>query len=90
MNVQHKDDKFFVVIEGNEAYLLYNVDGNEMDIYHTFTPPELRGRGIAEQLALAAFDYARKNNLKVIPSCSYIKDTFLKRHAEFNDIVLNA
>ncbi len=87
MHIQHEDDKFFVVIDGIRAELIYNVYEDKMDIFHVFTPPELRGRGIAEQLALAAFERAREQKLKVIPNCSYIKDTFLSKHPEFKDIV---
>lgn len=82
MDIRHTEDKFFVTIDGKEAFLLYRISGNAMDIYDTFTPSELRGRGIAEQLALAAFKYAKENNLRIIPTCPYISDTFLKRHPE--------
>jgi len=87
MDVQHSSGKFFVAIDGKEAFLLYRITGNAMDVYDTFTPPELRGRGLAEQLALAAFDYAKENNMRVIPSCSYISETFLKKHQELHDAV---
>lgn len=87
MDIQHSNGKFFLVIEGKEAFLLYRISENEINIYDTFTPLELRGRGIAEQLALAAFDYAKENNLNVLLSCPYISDTFLKKHPELNAIV---
>ena len=74
-------------MDGKLCELIYDIDGDKMDIYHLFTPPELRGRGIAEQLSLAAFRYAKEHELKVIPNCSYIKETFLKEHNEFNDII---
>ena len=87
MEIEHVDDKFCITIDGMKCELIYNVYENKMDIYHLFTPPELRGRGIAEQLSLAAFRYAKEHELKVIPNCTYIKETFLKEHNEFNDIV---
>ena len=31
--------------------------------------------------------YAREHNMKVIPSCSYISDTFLPDNKEFYDCV---
>eukprot|EP00960_Hanusia_phi_P025944 745983-Hanusia_phi.AAC.1 len=54
-----------------------------MDMQHTFTPPALRGRGIAEELCVAAFQFCSSRAIKVIPSCSYIRDTFLGRRKEF-------
>ncbi len=86
MNVLHENGRFFIDIDGKQAELLYREENGKIDVYHTFTPPELRGRGIAEQLALAAFEFAQKQNMKIIPSCPYIKDTFLKKHAEFRNI----
>lgn len=87
MDVQHTDGKFFAVVEGEEAILLYRINGNKMDIYDTFTPHELRGRGIAEQLAIAAFNYAKEHSMRIVPTCPYIGETFLKRHQEFNAMV---
>ncbi|MBI4163115.1 MAG: N-acetyltransferase [Candidatus Aenigmarchaeota archaeon] len=58
-----------------------------MDLYHTFTPKELRGRGLAEKLTKAAFEFAEKNKMKIRPSCSYVADVFLKKHPEWADMV---
>ena len=33
-----------------------------------------------------AFEYARKNNYKIIPSCSYILVKFRRRPDEFADV----
>ena len=87
MEVQHfstiKDGRFFVEINTDkhkilQAELHYIKQGNVMDIHHTFVPEELRGKGLAEKLAKSAFDYAKKYNMKIKPTCSYIEDTFLK------------
>lgn len=87
MDIRHVKRKFFVIVEGKEALLNYRLDGNSMDIYHVSTPAELRGRGIAKELALAAFEFARKNKFVVIPNCPYIRNEFLRGHKEFLDIV---
>ncbi|MFA4820102.1 MAG: GNAT family N-acetyltransferase [Candidatus Aenigmatarchaeota archaeon] len=84
--IQHKDGEFFLVIKGKKAILDYTLKGKEMDIFHTFTDPELRGQGLADQLCQAAFEYAKKNGLKIIPTCPYVKDTFLKKHTEWDNI----
>ena len=54
-----------------------------MDILHVFVPEALRGLKIAEDLAREAFSIAESQNWGVKPSCSYIRDTFLKRLPEF-------
>ena len=86
MEVQHKEGEFFIVVDGKKALLDYTVSGKKMDIFHTFTDPELRGQGLAEKLCIAAFEHAKSNGLKIIPTCPYVKDTFLLKHPEWNDI----
>ena len=66
---------------GVRPHLDYRIDhsSNSIDIIHTFTPRELRGRGIAYALCNRAFLFAKKNKWEVIPSCTYVRDTYLKR-----------
>ncbi|HLC67583.1 MAG TPA: GNAT family N-acetyltransferase [archaeon] len=85
MQIQHKEGRFFIEINGKHAILDYALEGKEMDIFHTFTDEELRGRGLAEKLALAAFDHAKKNGLRVKPTCDYIQE-FVKKHPEYVNI----
>lgn len=42
------------------------------DMVHTFVPPEMRGGGIAQVLAHAAFDHVVENDSKMKLSCSYL------------------
>lgn len=82
MGIEHEDGKFYIVTEGGEAELLYKMNEKTMRIYHTFVPESERGKGIAEKLALAAFEFAEENKLKVKPDCEYIV-RFLEKHSEF-------
>ena len=79
--------RFCVKLKGYEACLMYREAGGELDLYHTYVPEVFRGRGIAEQLCKAGFEYAKANHLKVIPSCSYISEAYLKRHPEYEPLV---
>ncbi len=79
--------RFRVEMEGYEAVLMYRQQGAEIDLYHTYVPEVFRGRGMAERLCKAAFEYAKQQRLTVIPSCSYISDYYLKRHPEYEPIV---
>ena len=59
--------------DGREATLEYRVEGNGvLDYYHTFVPPEARGRGIASRLVSFALDDARAHGLRVRPSCPFV------------------
>ncbi len=88
LNVVHDQpgSRFCVKLEGFEACLMYRRNGNEIDLYHTYVPEVFRGRGIAEQLCKAAFEYAKAQKLSVIPSCSYISGPYLKRHPEYQSL----
>lgn len=78
--------RFCVKLEGYEACLMYRRRGTELDLYHTYVPDVFRGRGIAEQLCAAAFEYAKAHGLTVIPSCSYVSGAYLKRHSEYEPL----
>lgn len=74
MDIKHDEGKhqFYAEVDGGQAVLDYEQNGKTLNFYHTFVPPELRGKGLAEQVTKAAFDYAEKNGFKVIPSCPYV------------------
>jgi len=82
-----KEDKRFVInLEGNEVYVEYTMAGNEINLYHTFTDPALRGKGLAAQVVRAALEFAKKNNLKVIPTCSYVQ-AFIAKNENYKELV---
>ncbi|CAM6002501.1 unnamed protein product [Sphagnum balticum] len=60
------------------AHLDYSVTDSVMDIYETFVPTAARQRGIAAKLCDSAFQYAKDHSLRVIPSCSYVSEQYLK------------
>lgn len=75
--------RFVTTVEGEEAFLKYRRSGTVVDFFHTFVPEQHRGRGLAEQVCRAAFEYAKAEGLTVIPSCPYISGAYLKRHPEY-------
>lgn len=87
MEVIHNKNKsrFVIRIDGEESFVEYSLYDKVMNLYHTYTPPRLRGKGLAEKVVRAAIEYAKENNLKVIPSCSYVA-LFLKRHPEYSEL----
>ncbi len=73
-------------VDGHLAVAEYRLDGDRMIFTHTFVPPELRGRGIAEKLVRPALEHARAEHRRVVPACSYVA-TFIERHPEFRSLV---
>lgn len=74
--------QFETTVDGHRAYLAYmDLGKRTLDIYRTFVPNELRGRGIAAALAQQALDYAEQEGYTVIPSCSYV-ERYLQRNGQ--------
>ncbi|ODQ53299.1 hypothetical protein SAICODRAFT_7445 [Saitoella complicata NRRL Y-17804] len=46
---------------------------------HTYTPPSLRGRGLASILTKAAMEYAASAGWRVRPDCEYVREWAGKR-----------
>lgn len=67
------------------ALLAYIPRGRQLDLVHTEVPPPWERRGIAELLVRAALDYAREQELTIIPSCPYVQ-AFLRRHPEYGPL----
>jgi uncharacterized protein len=90
MNIEIKnnteEDKFTSTIDGYEAYLEYSQSGDRITFEKVFTPVEIRGKGIAAKLVEYAFEYAKKNDLKVYPHCSYII-SYLSRTDKYKDLL---
>jgi predicted GNAT family acetyltransferase len=68
------------------ALLQYQRRGANMVILHTEVPEALEGVGIASRLAHAALDYARENNLGVVPLCPFAA-SYIRRHREYLNLV---
>jgi uncharacterized protein len=53
---------------------------------HTEVDQKAEGRGLAKQLLVTMVQYARDNDLKVIPDCPYVRAQFERRPDEYADI----
>ena len=88
IKVEHdtKNQKFYAVIDGKEAYLQYIViNTNTINMIKTYVPIELRGQGIAGKIVEEGLKYAKLNFYNVIPSCSYV-DAYIMKHDEYKSI----
>lgn len=86
--VQHNAaaHRYEIVAAGATALAEYRDEDGRRVFHHTFVPPALRGRGLAEKLVRHALSDARARNLRVVPACSYVA-TFIERNPEFKLIV---
>lgn len=77
--------RFEMTVDGHLSVAEYHLRDGRMVFTHTFVPPELRGRGIAERLVLAGFRHAREHGYRIVPQCSYVA-VLLARRPEFQDL----
>lgn len=82
--------KFIMIVEDKISLLSYSIsdDGRTVDYQHTFVPPELRGRHIAQAIVRFALEFAKNNNYRVVPSCPFVKK-FIQDHPEYNDLIVS-
>lgn len=79
MEIRHiVNEGFFIFGENGDelAKLTYRKEGERLFFESTVVSPELRGQGIAGKLFEAGVKYARENNYKIVPVCSYIVKKF--------------
>ena len=55
---------------------------------HTYVNRSLRGRGIGKILVDKVVEYARQNNLKIIPTCPFAKD-IMEMSEAYADVLLS-
>ena len=87
IEIDEQDNKFFTKVEDRECHLCYEIlpDG-VIKFTSTYVPHSIRTKGIAWELAEFAFEYARKNNLKVIPRCGYIR-RFVNKNPHLKELL---
>jgi uncharacterized protein len=76
VNVEHRESesRFVVRFSDGDAELEYaRVGPRLIDLRHTYVPKSARGHGVAEALAQAAFEYAREQGLRAVPTCPFVR-----------------
>lgn len=69
---------------GEMAYTWAGADKFIID--HTTVSPEFEGKGIGKKLVMEAVDFARQNNVKIIPLCTFAKSV-MERSEEMKDVM---
>jgi uncharacterized protein len=88
-HIEHGSKGAFIIKMNNErlAEMTYSKAGDKLIIIdHTDVSDALRGKGAGKQLVHAAVEYARANQIKIIPLCPFAKAVFDKT-PEFNDVL---
>lgn len=90
INVENNAAKhrFEAQVDGHTAVAMYEQHGDTITFTHTIVPEQLEGRGIGSALARAGLDYARDQQLHVVPQCPFI-GAYIRRHKAYADLVPN-
>jgi uncharacterized protein len=83
-----KTGRFEIEQDGHVAYLEYTIASDVLGLVHTEVPKELRGRGLASELAKSALEYARVNQMRVDVICPSVA-AYVERHKEYSDLLLH-
>ena len=92
MEIKHDEHKkkgsFFIEENGERIARMqyFHSKPGEITIYHTEVDPKLAGKGIGRDFVAAGVKFARENDLRIIPTCSYTKSVIDKTH-EFQDVL---
>jgi predicted GNAT family acetyltransferase len=91
MDIEVKHDegagKYYAVFDGFESVCEYGPAGEgRLNFFHTYVPPELRGRGVADELVRHALDDVLARGLKVVPSCWFVR-VYIDRHEKYRAVL---
>ena len=91
MEIQQNDDgkkgQFFYELEGKKLGLMTcsHAGADKIIIDHTEVDESLKGQGVGYKLVEAAVEYARKQQIKILPLCPFAAAVFKKRN-EYSDV----
>jgi len=68
------------------AEMTYTVAGSRVIIDHTHVDDALRGTGAGRRLVQAAVEWARKDNVRLMPLCPFAKSVFDKT-PDYSDVL---
>lgn len=87
--IDNENKGYFKIIEnGTEAgRMTYSRAGKtKVIIDHTEVNDAFRGKSVGKKLVMAMVEYARKNNIKILPLCPFAKSVF-DRTEEIRDVL---
>jgi len=80
------ESRFELHVGGQITFLVYRRTPHEITLTHAETPREMEGRGLGSKVVRAALDFAREQDLKVVPRCPFVA-WYIQQHQEYADLV---
>lgn len=92
MDIKKGSNRFYIGDSEESAIAeitFIDKDKDTIVIDHTYVSHDLRGKGIASELVGKVVQFAKEENKKVIPVCSFAKEEFIK-HKDYLSVLDNA
>lgn len=70
------ENRYELNLDDGTAFATYVRRGDVLYVTHTYSPPALRGRGVAARLVRDMMADVRSQGLKIVPQCSFVVDYF--------------
>ncbi len=67
-----EEQRLVATVDGEVAQLQYERRDGQFVVTHTLVPDAISGRGIGSELARAAVEHARAEELVVVPRCPFL------------------
>jgi predicted GNAT family acetyltransferase len=80
------EHRYELEVEGQLAIAAYRLRDGRITFTHTEVPGALEGRGIGSRLVEAALEDVRRQGLKVVPACPFVKH-YMDKHPEVQDLL---
>ena len=78
---------FIADVDGTQATVAYTpVDEHTLDFVSTYVPHVLRNQHLGSQLVRHALGWAKRNGMRVVPSCWFVKQ-LMDREPEWKDLI---
>lgn len=88
-----KDSRFYIINDQDTeiAELIYSINTVEktLKLSSTWVEEEYRNQNLATTLTEKFIEFAKLNNLKIIPICSFGKAYFKRYHNKYQDIMFS-
>lgn len=79
-------NRYELEVDGHTAVAVYALAPGVITFEHTEVPPELGGKGVGSTLVRGALEDVRRQGLKVVVHCPFVKG-YMAKHPEFNDLL---
>ncbi|MEW6644383.1 MAG: GNAT family N-acetyltransferase [Pseudomonadota bacterium] len=78
--------RFELTVEGHTAATYYTLQPGVITFVHTEVPKELGGKGVGSRLVKGALDQVRRDGLKVVPQCPFVR-AYIEKHPAEADLL---